>query len=71
MKTSVFNWHTWAIGSLVFLNVMNIFSELSNQNAWYMIFIISKIVGFSSAYLLYRLVGYWEKKGVLTEINLN
>ena len=41
----------------------------SGKEAWWSAFIISKGIGFGTAYLIYRLVTYWSKKGLIQDFN--
>lgn len=60
MKKLVFDWHIWVIMFFGLIACIGIFSEPRNDaDNWFFVFVISKAVGFASAYIAYRLIVRW------------
>lgn len=69
MKTDILNWRMWLIGTLAMVSLICIVSEPIDDETWWSSFFISKGIGFGTAYLIYRLVTYWSKNGLIQDFN--
>lgn len=59
MKKLVFDWQIWVIMLFALIACIGIFSEPADTDNWFFVFVISKAVGFASAYITYRLIVRW------------
>lgn len=69
MRKEIINWRIWALGILSMISLICIVSEPAENEAWWSAFIISKGIGFATAYLVYRLASYWEKRNLIPELD--
>ena len=63
------NWRIWVIGLLATTALILICSEPISEEKWFATFLFSKILGFVFGYAAYRIIIYWESKGLLPEFN--
>ena len=65
MRKEILNWRMWVMAILTMVSLVCLVSEPIDNETWLSIFIISKAIGFITAYLVYRLASYWEKRNLI------
>lgn len=67
---AILNWRYYILTILAMLTILGIFSEpLPDSETWYRDMFISKLIGFGSGYLFYKLVQYWEARNAIPELS--
>lgn len=69
MRNEILNWRIWVIGIMSMVSLICIVSEPAENETWWSAFIVSKGIGFATAYLVYKLASYWEKRNLISELN--
>lgn len=69
MRNEILNWRIWVISILSMFSLICIVSEPAGDETWWSVFFISKAIGFATAYLVYRLATYWEKRNLIPELD--
>ena len=72
MKKAFLNYRYYLmliIGFVVIFGVFSIPDENLVIGKWFGQFVLSKAIGFSAGYGLYRLVAYWESKNLVPELS--
>lgn len=72
MKKAFLNWRYYlmvVIGFVVVVGVFGIPEDTLPIGEWTWKLILSKVIGFSAGYLLYKLVNHWESKNLVPELS--
>lgn len=71
MLRIILNWRYWvllAIGSVALIGIFGSPEEYEGF-AWWVAFIISKVIGFYFGYLYFRLFMYWDGRNEIAELS--
>ncbi len=71
MLRIILNWRYWvllAIGSVALIGIFGSPEEYEGF-AWWVAFIISKVIGFYFGYLYFRLFMYWDDRNEIAELS--
>lgn len=67
---ALLNWRYYVLLLLAFVTTFGVFGEPSDEvTSWFGVFIISKSIGFSAGYVIYRLASYWRRNNLIPELD--
>ena len=72
MKKAFLNYRYYVmmiIGFVVVFGIISVPEESLPIGEWTWKLIMSKVIGFGAAYILYKLVSYWEKRNLVPELS--
>ena len=67
----ILNWRYWVLFAIGSFAVIGIFGSPKDYDgfAWWMVFILSKVIGFNLGYLYFRLFIYWDSRNEIAELS--
>ena len=72
MKKAFLNWRYYlmmVIGFVVFIGIFGVPEDSLPLGSWMLSMLISKIIGFGGAYLMYRLFTRWDARNLVPELS--
>ena len=67
---ALLNWRYYVLLLLGFVAMIGIFGVPADDNpAWFSDMILSKVIGFSAGYAMYRLIDHWSKNNLIPELD--